>query len=50
LTVDLVKTLKAVARHPARASATIVVIGILTIRLKSFNAEVNPRQSPPGIV
>jgi len=50
MTANLVKTLKAVSSRPARESATIVVIGILTIGLKSFNAEVHPRPSPPVIV
>jgi len=50
MTADIVKTLKAVSSRPARESATIVVIGILTIGLKSFNAEVDPRPSRSVIV
>jgi hypothetical protein len=46
----IVKSFKAVSRCPARTSATIVVIGILIIGLKSFNAELHPRPSPPAIV
>jgi len=50
MTANLVKTLKAVSSRPARESATIVVIGILTIGLKSFNAEVDRHPSPLVIV